>query len=89
MTKRVCDSSPPTRASVATGNESAPGARLPSRALAISSSDLSANEIARRLRSSETPIIARVEEGRVLLDLRTVKPEQDEAVLTTVESMSS
>ena len=71
------------------GGGSAPGATLPSRALAISSSDLSANEIARRLRSSETPIIARVEEGRVLLDLRTVKPEQDEAVLTTVERMSS
>jgi len=71
------------------GGGSAPEATLPSRALAISSSDLSANEIARRLRSSETPIIARVEEGRVLLDLRTVKPEQDEAVLTTVESMSS
>ena len=69
------------------GGGSAPGATLPSRALAISSSDLSANEIARRLRSSETPIIARVEEGRVLLDLRTVKPEQDEAVLRAVESL--
>jgi L-seryl-tRNA(Ser) seleniumtransferase len=70
------------------GGGSAPGATLPSRALAISSPDLSADEIARRLRSSETPIIARVEEGRVLLDLRTVKPEQDEAVLKAVESLS-
>jgi L-seryl-tRNA(Ser) seleniumtransferase len=70
------------------GGGSAPGATLPSQALAISSSDLSADEIARRLRSSETPVIARVEEGRVLLDLRTVKPEQDEAVLRVVESLS-
>ncbi len=31
-------------------------------------------------RSSEPPIIARVEEGRVLLDLRTVFPEQDDAI---------
>jgi L-seryl-tRNA(Ser) seleniumtransferase len=70
------------------GGGSAPGATLPSRALAISSSDLSPDEIARRLRNSETPVIARVEEGRVLLDLRTVKPEQDEAVLRAVESLS-
>jgi L-seryl-tRNA(Ser) seleniumtransferase len=70
------------------GGGSAPGATLPSRALAISSSDLSADEIARRLRCSETPVIARVEEGRVLLDLRTVKPEQDEAVLSAVEGLS-
>jgi L-seryl-tRNA(Ser) seleniumtransferase len=70
------------------GGGSAPGATLPSRALAISSSDLSADEIARKLRSSETPVIARVEERHVLLDLRTVKPEQDEAVLRAVESLS-
>ena len=71
------------------GGGSAPGARLPSRALAVSSLDLSADEIARRLRSSETPIIARVEEGRVLLDLRTVKPEQDVAVLKAVEGLAT
>jgi L-seryl-tRNA(Ser) seleniumtransferase len=41
---------------------------------------LSADELAARLRGSEPPIIARVEEGRVLLDLRTVFPEQDAAV---------
>ena len=33
-----------------------------------------------RLRASDPPIIARVEEGRVLLDLRTVFPEQDDAI---------
>ena len=71
------------------GGGSAPGARLPSRGLAISSFDLSANEMARRLRRWEIPIIARVEEGRVLLDLRTVKPEQDEAVWRAVKSLSS
>ena len=71
------------------GGGSAPGATLPSRALAISSPNLSADEIARRLRSWETPIIARVEEGRVLLDLRTVEPEQDEVVLRAVEKVAT
>jgi len=32
------------------------------------------------LRASGPPVIARVEEGRVLLDLRTVFPEQDEVL---------
>jgi sugar/nucleoside kinase (ribokinase family) len=34
------------------------------------------------------PIIARVEDGRVLLDLRTVFPEQDEAVRATLIALS-
>jgi L-seryl-tRNA(Ser) seleniumtransferase len=71
------------------GGGSAPGATLPSRALATWSPDVSADEIARRLRGWETPIIARVEEGRVLLDLRTVEPTHDAVVLKAVESLVS
>jgi L-seryl-tRNA(Ser) seleniumtransferase len=59
------------------GGGAAPSAVLATRALAVSARDLSADELAARLRSSDPPIIARVEEGRVLLDLRTVFPEQD------------
>jgi hypothetical protein len=33
------------------------------------------------------PIIARVEEGRVLLDLRTVFPEQDERVMAVLRAL--
>jgi L-seryl-tRNA(Ser) seleniumtransferase len=69
------------------GGGSAPGATLPTRALAISSHELGADEIARKLRQWETPIVARVEEGRVLLDLRTVEPSQDEVVFKALESL--
>ena len=72
-----------------TGGGSAPGATLPSRALAVSSPEMSADEIAVKLREWSTPIIARVEEGRVLLDLRTVDPSQDEVVLRAVEGTSN
>jgi L-seryl-tRNA(Ser) seleniumtransferase len=54
---------------------------LPTRLLAVTSKKLSADEIAARLRASTPPVIARVEEGRVLLDLRTVFPEQDSVLL--------
>jgi L-seryl-tRNA(Ser) seleniumtransferase len=65
------------------GGGSAPSSTLPTTVLALTCYSLSANELAARLRASDPPVIARVEEGRVLLDLRTVFPEQDE-VLTKV-----
>jgi L-seryl-tRNA(Ser) seleniumtransferase len=63
------------------GGGAAPSATLPTRLLAISHKDYSADELAERLRSSVPPVIGRVEEGRVLLDLRTVFPEQDEVLV--------
>src|SRR5258706_14660766 len=62
------------------GGGAAPSDVLPTRVLALTCEGFSADEVATRLRSSEPPIIARVDEGRVLLDLRTVFPEQDAAV---------
>jgi len=66
------------------GGGAAPSSILPTRLLALSCEGLSADELASRLRGSEPPIIARVEEGRVLLDLRTVFPEQDAAVVAAL-----
>jgi L-seryl-tRNA(Ser) seleniumtransferase len=63
------------------GGGAAPSALLPTRLLAVAVEGLGADELAERLRLSNPPIVARVEEGRVLLDLRTVFPEQDEAVV--------
>jgi L-seryl-tRNA(Ser) seleniumtransferase len=57
--------------------------------LALTCEGLSADELAARLRSSETPIIARVEEGCVLLDLRTVFPEQDAAVAAALARIAA
>ena len=59
------------------GGGAAPSSVLPTRLLAVSSVNLSADELAERLRTSAPPVIARVEQGRVLLDLRTVFADQD------------
>ncbi|HEV3512566.1 MAG TPA: L-seryl-tRNA(Sec) selenium transferase [Candidatus Sulfotelmatobacter sp.] len=59
------------------GGGAAPSSVLPTRLLAVTCAALSADQLAARLRTSDPPIIARVEEGRVLLDLRTVFPDQD------------
>ena len=70
------------------GGGAAPGSTLPTHVLAVNSDGISADELCTRLRQWETPIIARVEEGRVLLDLRTVEPAQEEAIVAALESIS-
>jgi L-seryl-tRNA(Ser) seleniumtransferase len=70
------------------GGGAAPSAVLPTRLLAITCAGLSADELSSSLRASDPPIIARVEEGRVLLDLRTVFPEQDETVAKALEQVA-
>lgn len=62
------------------GGGSAPGATLPTKLIAVTSDDLPPDEITQLLRTHEPPIVARVDEGRVLLDLRTVLPERDSAI---------
>jgi L-seryl-tRNA(Ser) seleniumtransferase len=62
------------------GGGSAPSAVLPTKLIALSCPHLSADQFAERLRGSDPPVIARVEEGRVLLDLRTVFAEQDQTL---------
>ena len=62
------------------GGGAAPSSVLLTRLLALTCEGLSADELSTRLRSFDPPIIARVEEGRVLIDLRTVFPEQDRTV---------
>jgi L-seryl-tRNA(Ser) seleniumtransferase len=59
------------------GGGAAPSAVLTTSLLAVSCEGLGADEVLARLRSSNPPMIARLENDRVVLDLRTVFPEQD------------
>lgn len=70
------------------GGGAAPSAVLPTRLLALTHTNLSADEIAARLRASEPPVVARVEDGRVLLDLRTVLSNQDQLVSAALNRIS-
>jgi L-seryl-tRNA(Ser) seleniumtransferase len=69
------------------GGGAAPSAVLPTRLLAVTREGLSGDEISARLRTSQPPLIARIEEGRVLLDLRTVFPEQDTIVIAALRAL--
>jgi len=70
------------------GGGAAPSAVLPAQVLALSCEGLSADELAAQLRGSDPPIIARIEEGHVVLDLRTVFPQQDAAVAAALNRIA-
>ncbi len=66
------------------GGGSLPGAVLPSRALALELPPLASHELEARLRQIQPPIIARLEHGALLLDLRTIRPEEHRALLAAL-----
>jgi L-seryl-tRNA(Ser) seleniumtransferase len=63
------------------GGGSAPGSKLPTILIAISRPGLSADALESRLRQLPTPVIARIDNDRVVLDLRTVLEHQDALIL--------
>jgi L-seryl-tRNA(Ser) seleniumtransferase len=65
------------------GGGSLPGETLPTRLLALRS-DRSADCLAAQLRRLEPPIVGRIERDRLVLDLRTVLPEEDELLAETL-----
>jgi L-seryl-tRNA(Ser) seleniumtransferase len=54
------------------GSGSLPGQDLPTRLVAVEAENLQEGEIARRLRQHDPPVFARVGQGRVLADPRTL-----------------
>ncbi len=71
------------------GGGAAPSSVLPTRLLAVTCDRLSADELAARLRLGDPPVIARVEDGRVLLDLRTVFTGQDALILAALDRVAT
>jgi len=59
------------------GGGSASGSRLPTKLLAVSCAGISAPAFASRLRQLDLPIVGRIQQDRVVLDLRTVSPDDD------------
>ena len=65
------------------GGGAFPTARIPSIALAIEGA--SASRVEARLREAPVPVVGRVANGRVLLDLRGVLPETDPFLIAAIE----
>ena len=67
------------------GGGSLPGETLPTALLAIETGR--PDQLMAQLRQADPPVIARIADGRVLLDPRTVLPEQDADLLSALASV--
>jgi len=67
------------------GGGSLPGESMPTWVLALTVK--STDKLLEKLRLEQPPVIARIENDRILLDPRTVLPEQDGALLVNLENV--
>ena len=68
------------------GSGSLPGQDIPSWAVAVSHPTLGEEELARRLRQGEHPVLVRRAQGQVLADLRTVLEDERPVLLAAMEA---
>jgi L-seryl-tRNA(Ser) seleniumtransferase len=68
------------------GGGSTPDQQLPTHLVSVSSPSLSAGELEEKLRKPAhgEPVIARIEDDRVVLDLRTVLPSEEQALASAL-----
>ncbi len=71
------------------GGGSSPGSTLPTALVAAAVAGLSAAALDARLRAGDPPVVARIANERVLIDLRTVAEEDDPIVAAALESAAS
>ena len=71
------------------GGGSTPGVTLPSRALAVEAAGRSPAALSKALRAGMPPVIGRIAGNRLLLDLRTVDPQEDALLATALGDAAS
>ena len=86
--KSVGDTAQVVQGLSAIGGGSLPGESIPTWLLSIGAQSTTegAQGLAQRLREADTPVIARIEDDRVLLDPRTVLPTEEDALLASLKS---
>jgi L-seryl-tRNA(Ser) seleniumtransferase len=73
----------------ALGGGTGPNTHPPTTLIALEHDNLSAVDIERSLRLGKPPVITRIAEGTVLIDLRTVAPDEETELLQAINSITS
>jgi L-seryl-tRNA(Ser) seleniumtransferase len=71
------------------GGGSAPGTTIPTKLVVIEHPSHMAHDLERLLRRQPVPVVARIEHDRVVLDLRTVDPQDDALVLSAFDTLQT
>ncbi len=69
------------------GGGAAPTARIPTSLLVVRSGDRSPGDLEDALRRGDPPVIARIESDRLVLDLRTVPEDREEALVRAIAAL--
>ncbi len=88
--ERVRTRAPNLRAELAPGESVAGGGSTPEQALPtwLIAVEGDAVELERRLRAGNPPVVARISDERLVLDLRTVLPEEEDALVAALQALS-
>ncbi|MDQ6781241.1 MAG: L-seryl-tRNA(Sec) selenium transferase [Candidatus Eremiobacteraeota bacterium] len=79
---RVCETQS------ATGGGTLPLTRIPSAGIAIDVDGTPALQVAQRLREQRPPLVGRIEDRALIIDLRSIAPEEDPLVLHALSCIS-
>ena len=79
----------PRATAAAVGGGSLPTTTIPSAGVALTARDITVEELAARLRRERPPIVGRAEGDSIVLDLRTVRPAEDAAIIAAVMSSTA
>jgi L-seryl-tRNA(Ser) seleniumtransferase len=66
------------------GGGSLPGGSLPTRVVVIGGGNKYIQALGRKLRMRDIPVVGRIEKDTLLLDPRTVLPEEDDIIIKTL-----
>jgi L-seryl-tRNA(Ser) seleniumtransferase len=69
-----------------TGGGATPEQSIPTWVIAIECANVAASE--RKLRAGDPPVVARIEDDRLIFDLRTVFPEEEETLLAALNRLA-
>jgi L-seryl-tRNA(Ser) seleniumtransferase len=67
------------------GGGSLPEESLPTKLVAVAGEGAWVTGLARRLRTGDPPVVGRIERDALLLDPRTVAPEEDAALIAALK----
>ncbi len=70
------------------GGGTVPLVEIPTRQIAVTSASCTADNINRKLRMRPLPVIARIQEERVVIDLRTVLPSEDRELVKALKELA-
>jgi L-seryl-tRNA(Ser) seleniumtransferase len=72
----------------AVGGGAAPGVEIPTKLVSIRHGSRTADHLEEGLRSNDPPVIVRIEDGLVLLDLRTVSTEDEPMLIQAIQRLA-